>query len=68
MPIEWLHSNDALLAKAAEFKALHTLSLAEAWIAACASEQGATLLHKHPEFGPLAIAQEFLSLKPTKLR
>ena len=68
LPIEWLHSNDALLTKAAEFKALHTLSLADAWIAACASEQGATLLHKDPEFRPLAIAQEFLPLKPTKPR
>jgi len=28
------------------------LSIADAWIAACASEQGAVLLHKDPEFKP----------------
>lgn len=66
LPIEWLQSSDSMLSKAAEFKALHTLSLADAWIAACASEQGAILLHKDPEFKPLPVAQEFLLLKPTK--
>jgi predicted nucleic acid-binding protein len=66
LPIEWLQSSDTMLAKAAEFKALHPLSLADAWIAACASEQGAILLHKDPEFKPLPIAQEFLPLKPTR--
>jgi predicted nucleic acid-binding protein len=68
LPIEWLHSSDTLLAKAAEFKALYSLSLADAWIAACAAEQGATLLHKDPEFAPLDIAQELLPLKPTAKR
>ena len=68
LPIEWLHSSDSLLTKAAEFKALHSFSLADAWIAACAAEQGATLLHKDPEFKPLTVAQEFLPLKATKTR
>ena len=68
LPIEWLHSSDSLLTKAAEFKALHSLSLADAWIAACAAEQGATLLHKDPEFKPLTVLQEFLPLKTTKAR
>jgi len=68
LPIEWLHSSDSLLAKAAEFKALHSLSLADAWIAACAAEQGATLMHKDPEFEPLPITQELLPLKATKSR
>ena len=68
LPIDWLHSSDSLLTKAAEFKALHSLSLADAWIAACAAEQGATLLHKDPEFKPLAVAQEFFPLKTTKTR
>ena len=66
LPIEWLHSNDALLTKAAEFKALHPLSLDDAWIAACALKHGAILVHKDPEFKPLAIAQEFLPHKQTK--
>ncbi len=68
LPIEWLHSSDSLLVKAAEFKALQSLSLADAWIAACAAEQGATLLHKDPEFEPLEIAQELLPPKATKRR
>lgn len=68
LPIQWLHSNDALLTKAAEFKALHSLSLADAWIAACAAEQGAILLHKDPEFEPLPIEQEALPLKATNAR
>lgn len=68
LPIEWLHSSNSLLAKAAEFKALHSLSLADAWIAACAAEQGATLLHKDPEFEPLEIVQEVLPLKALKVR
>ena len=66
LPIEWLQSSDSMLSKAAEFKALYPLSLAGAWIAACASERGAILLHKDPEFEPLPIAQEFLPLKPAK--
>jgi predicted nucleic acid-binding protein len=59
LPIEWLYSSDSLLAKAAEFKAMNSLSLADAWIAAFAAEQGATLLHKDPELEPLEIVQEF---------
>lgn len=68
LPITWMHDDDRLLSKAAEFKALHPLSLADAWIAACASEQGAVLLHKYPEFGPLPIPQELLPLKQKSRR
>ena len=66
LPMEWLSNTDTLLVKAAEFKALYPLSIADAWIAACASEQGAVLLHKDPEFKPLSIAQELLPLKVGK--
>lgn len=66
LPIEWLSNTDTLLVKAAEFKALYPLSIADAWIAACASEQGAVLLHKDPEFTPLSAAQELLPLKVGK--
>lgn len=66
LPIEWMSNNDALLAKAAEFKALYPLSIADAWIAACAAEQGAVLLHKDPEFKPLPVTQELLPLKARK--
>lgn len=68
LPIEWLHSSDSMLAKAAEFKALHSLSLADAWIAACAEEQEATMLHKVPEFKSLAVVQKYLPMKLTKKR
>jgi predicted nucleic acid-binding protein len=63
LPVEWLRNTDALLLKAAEFKALYPLSLADAWIAACTAEQGAVLLHKDPEFQPVPVAQEMLPLK-----
>ena len=67
LPVEWIRDSDALLLRAAEIKALYPLSLADAWIAACAHEQGAVLLHKDPEFSTLPISQEILPLKE-KLR
>ena len=66
LPIEWLSNTDTLLVKAAEYKALYPLSIADAWIAACASEQGAVLLHKDPEFKPLPVVQELLPFKVGK--
>ena len=66
LPIEWLSNTDTLLVKAAEYKALYPLSIADAWIAACASEQGAVLLHKDPEFQPLPVVQELLPFKVGK--
>ena len=63
LPMEWVRDTDALLLKAAELKALHPLSLADAWIAACALEQGAVLMHKDPEFQALPVEQEVLPLK-----
>jgi predicted nucleic acid-binding protein len=63
LPIEWQQSSESLLVKAAQFKALHSLSLADAWIAACAAETGAILLHKDPEFKALSVAQELLPFK-----
>ena len=66
LPIEWMSNSDSLLIKSAEYKALYPLSIADAWIAACAAEQGAVLLHKDPEFKPLPVLQEFLPLKSKK--
>jgi predicted nucleic acid-binding protein len=63
LPMEWISNSDALLAQSAEYKAMYPLSIADAWIAACATEQGAVLLHKDPEFKPLPVAQELLPLK-----
>ncbi|MHB8167515.1 MAG: PIN domain-containing protein [Sulfuricella sp.] len=39
--------------RASSIKAVHPLSLADAWIAASALELGATLVHKDPEFESL---------------
>jgi predicted nucleic acid-binding protein len=63
LPIEWVPQSEPLLIKSAEFKALFPLSMADAWIAACAAEQGAVLLHKDPEFKPLPVLQELLPLR-----
>ena len=66
LPIEWMSNSDALLIQSAEYKAMYPLSIADAWIAACATEQGAVLLHKDPEFKPLPVMQEILPLKVKK--
>jgi predicted nucleic acid-binding protein len=55
-----MHENDEMLQRAAEVKAKNAVSVADAWIAACAGMLGATLVHKDPEFVPLAIRQEHL--------
>jgi predicted nucleic acid-binding protein len=68
LPMEWLSNNEAILIKAAEYKAVYPLSLADAWIAACASEHGAVLLHKDPEFKPLPVTQEWLPLKAKQVK
>ncbi|MFM7676400.1 MAG: PIN domain-containing protein [Synechococcus sp.] len=61
LPIDWLECSEPLLVKAAQIKASHRLSLADAWIAATALECGATLLHKDPEFRSIeALDQEWL--------
>ena len=53
LPIIWVHENTELLEQAAEIKANYRVSLADAWIAACASIQDAMLVHKDPEFNEL---------------
>ncbi len=63
LPIEWVHEDAALLEKAAAIKASHTLSLADAWIAATAILQGAYLVHKDPEFEVLNCQQLTLPYK-----
>ena len=61
LPIRWVSCSDALLEQAAVIKACHPLSVADAWIAAAALQQGAVLVHKDPEFPPVAlITQEWL--------
>jgi predicted nucleic acid-binding protein len=61
LPIRWVSCSDALLEQAAVIKACHPLSVADAWTAAAALQQGAVLVHKDPEFRPVAlITQEWL--------
>ena len=50
LPIQWVDQTEALLLEASRIKALHRLSVADAWIAAAALLSRATLLHKDPEF------------------
>lgn len=61
LPVFRVESTKALGIRAAELKALYQLSVADAWIAALASEQDATLVHKDPEFeqleGEIAVVQ-----------
>jgi len=58
LPIVWVHESPALLERAASLKAVHALSLADAWIAATALECQATLMHKDPEFEPISGLRE----------
>lgn len=60
LPIEWVHESRDLLEAAAAVKARHTLSLADAWIAASSELNAAILVHKDPEFESLALEQERL--------
>lgn len=63
LPIVWIHESTALLLRAVALKASHPLSLADAWIAATALEQGAVLVHKDPEFRAVPVEHEMLPLK-----
>jgi predicted nucleic acid-binding protein len=61
LPIAWVGCTDELLEQAAAIKACHPLSVADAWIAAAALQEGAVLVHKDPEFTPLTrISQEWI--------
>ena len=66
LPIVWVHESPGLLKRAAALKASHPISLADAWIAAAALEQGAVLIHKDPEFRVVGVAQEELPLREKK--
>ena len=67
LPIDWVRESPELLEKAAELKATCRVSLADAWIAASALLQGATLVHKDPEFETVQCQQLALPYKPLKI-
>ena len=60
-------SEDLVLA-AARIKATHDLSVADAWIAATSLLTRSTLVHKDPEFRPLARELSLLELPPKPSR
>lgn len=63
LPMVWVHEDKALLEKAAEIKATHQLSLADAWIGAAALLHDLMLIHKYPEFANVNCRQLVLSYK-----
>lgn len=65
LPLRVVESDEPLGLAAAKIKAGHRLSVADAWIAATAARLGAALVHKDPEFEPLA---NTLRLKPLPLK
>lgn len=66
LPLTIMHENPSLLEKAAAVKATERLSLADAWIAATAIMEEATLVHKDPEFESLQCSQVVLPFKKKK--
>ena len=50
LPVTCVESSPALGLLAGGLKAQRQLSVADAWIAALAQQQGATLIHKDPEY------------------
>ena len=63
LPLTWVEFDEDVMLQAAEIKARHPLSLADAWVAASAMHAGATLVHKDPELTALKVRQEMLPLK-----
>jgi predicted nucleic acid-binding protein len=62
--VTWHHSDDEWCTAAAKLKAQHTLSLADAFVAALARRLNATLVHKDPEFAALGHAVKQKMLPP----
>jgi predicted nucleic acid-binding protein len=61
LPILWVPTSAPLLERAAGIKACHPLSVADAWIAAAAQQEGAVLVHKDPAFQAVSsLPQEWL--------
>jgi predicted nucleic acid-binding protein len=50
LPLERVNLTDAILHRAVEIKATKRVSVADSWIIATALENGASLVHKDPEF------------------
>lgn len=68
LPVTRLDESEGLMLRAARIKATHDLSVADAWIAATALATASGLVHKDPEFRPLAGTVRLfeLPLKPRR--
>ena len=66
LPIHHVEVSEELLLGASRIKALHDLSVADAWIAATASLTRSRLVHRDPEFRTLRSAISLLEL-PAKV-
>ena len=67
-PVRLVESNERWRHETARIKLNYSLSLADAWIAALALLRGAALVHKDPEFDPVADLQHMrLPYKPKQL-
>jgi predicted nucleic acid-binding protein len=62
LPVTRMESTEGLAVMAGELKAKHHFSVADAWIAALAKEQNATLIHKDPDFEQVEGAIRLLAL------
>ena len=62
LPAQPVEYSEELLLHAGRLKALHAISLGDAWIAGVAQLKGATLVHKDPEFESLANLIPMLTL------
>ncbi len=62
LPVSRIESGKTLGILASELKAVHHLSVADAWIAALAKEQNAVLVHKDPEFEQIETVVQILKL------
>jgi predicted nucleic acid-binding protein len=65
LPIREVPADESLLVTAARLKANHTMSVADAWIAATAVVTDSVLVHKDPEMDclPLSIKRKALPYK-----
>lgn len=65
LPLKRIDLTESLLLLAGELKVTYPLSLADSWIAACAVDQQAILVHKDPEFEALRdrVRQKILPYK-----
>lgn len=67
LPVWRIESDQSLGLRASEIKALHRLSVADAWIAGLAKNRNAVLVHKDPEFEQIETIVQVLKL-PYKTR